>query len=159
MFIFIIFLLIFSYLCLLEIYKCHIIMLQKFQNIIINNIIIKIINYLFRLKKALSRMPYRRIVRLVQNNLYLIKPLYYYKVTFFGIVEVVVEPSQGKNKTYYYHRRYRRVPTIDECRINDPLCKFEAQEQFKRDKYVKSFTGLKLLVYVNFFYSVEGSQK
>lgn len=50
--------------------------------------------------------------------------------------ELVVEPLHSKNQSYYYHRRYRRVPTIDECEINDPLCKFEAQEQFRRDKQV-----------------------
>jgi len=50
--------------------------------------------------------------------------------------ELVVEPIRGKNKSYYYHRQYRRVPTIDECHVNDPLCKFEAQEQFRRDKHV-----------------------
>jgi len=50
--------------------------------------------------------------------------------------ELVVEPVQSKNKNYYYHRRYRRVPNIDECHVNDPLCKFEAQEQFRRDKHV-----------------------
>jgi len=61
-------------------------------------------------------------------------------VCFLAYVELVVEPSQSKNKNnnYYYHRRYRRVPTIDECYVNDPLCKFEAQEQFKRDKYTYS---------------------
>jgi len=50
--------------------------------------------------------------------------------------ELVVDPMHSKNKSYYYHRRYRRVPTIDECHVNDPLCKFEAQEQFRRDKKV-----------------------
>jgi len=50
--------------------------------------------------------------------------------------ERIVEPIQGANKSYYYHRRYRRVPTIDECYVSDPLCKYEAHEQFKRDKHV-----------------------
>ena len=50
--------------------------------------------------------------------------------------EKVVEPFHSKNKSYYYHRRYRRVPTIDECYVNDPLCRYEAQEQFRRDQMV-----------------------
>jgi len=63
---------------------------------------------------------------------------------FFGVLdapvslfrEKFVEPIQSKNRQYYYHRRYRRVPTIDQCHTTDPLCKFEAHEQFKRDKHV-----------------------
>jgi len=50
--------------------------------------------------------------------------------------EKVVEPIQSKNKSYYYHRRYRRVPTIDECYVGDILCQYEAQEQFRRDQMV-----------------------
>lgn len=53
-----------------------------------------------------------------------------------AVRELIVDPLQSKNKSYYYHRRYRRVPTIDECHVNDPLCKFEAQDQFRRDKKV-----------------------
>ncbi|CAG0902611.1 unnamed protein product [Darwinula stevensoni] len=50
--------------------------------------------------------------------------------------ENVVVPNQ---KTYYwYHRQFRRVPTIDECYTDDLLCIFEAQEQFRRDKFVEN---------------------
>jgi len=69
-----------------------------------------------------------------------------FMTSVFGIVEApvrifrgaVVEPIQSRNKDklFYYHRRYRRVPTIDECEVTDVLCKFEAQEQFRRDKHV-----------------------
>ncbi|KAK2173437.1 hypothetical protein NP493_875g00074 [Ridgeia piscesae] len=55
-------------------------------------------------------------------------------VTYFK--EKVVEPLHEKNKTYYYHRRLRRVPTIDECDVGDEVCFFEANEQYKRDKNV-----------------------
>lgn len=41
---------------------------------------------------------------------------------------------QSKNNTKYYHRRYPRVKTIDQCEIGDPVCVYEAQEQYKRDK-------------------------
>ena len=49
-------------------------------------------------------------------------------------VEKVVEPIQSKNKSYYYHRRFRRVPTVDECEVGEQTCLYEANEQFKRDK-------------------------
>ncbi|ESO05590.1 hypothetical protein HELRODRAFT_77448 [Helobdella robusta] len=55
-------------------------------------------------------------------------------VTYFR--ESILDPIRSKNKHYYYHRRYRRVPTIDECDINDSICYYEANEQFKRDKNV-----------------------
>ncbi|XP_064594527.1 NADH dehydrogenase [ubiquinone] 1 beta subcomplex subunit 10-like [Liolophura sinensis] len=55
--------------------------------------------------------------------------------TFFR--EKIVEPCRGP-KYYYYHRRFRRVPTIDTCEVGDVLCHFEADEQFKRDKKVDS---------------------
>ncbi|KAH9365278.1 hypothetical protein HPB48_015844 [Haemaphysalis longicornis] len=38
--------------------------------------------------------------------------------------------------TNWYHRKYRRVPTIDECYSDDLMCKFEANEQYKRDREV-----------------------
>jgi len=50
--------------------------------------------------------------------------------------EKFVEPNQSKNKQYYYHRRYRRVPTIDECLVNDSVCIYEANEQYRRDRHV-----------------------
>ena len=52
----------------------------------------------------------------------------------FFFLENVVEPIRGKNKLYYYHRQFRRVPTIDECDVGDELCVFEANEQYKRDR-------------------------
>lgn len=55
-------------------------------------------------------------------------------VTF--VREKVVEPIQGEKKHYYYHEQFRRVPTIDECRIGDNVCIFEANEQYKRDRSV-----------------------
>ncbi|GFG29997.1 hypothetical protein Cfor_00589 [Coptotermes formosanus] len=48
--------------------------------------------------------------------------------------EKIVVPNQ---KDYpWYHQKFRRVPTIDECYTDDPVCIQEAQLQFKRDKFV-----------------------
>ena len=44
-------------------------------------------------------------------------------------------PIQSRNKLQYYHRHYRRVPTIDECEIDDQLCMFEANDQYRRDRF------------------------
>uniref|UniRef100_A0A481SX55 NADH dehydrogenase [ubiquinone] 1 beta subcomplex subunit 10 n=1 Tax=Franklinothrips vespiformis TaxID=297892 RepID=A0A481SX55_FRAVS len=50
--------------------------------------------------------------------------------------EQVVDPHQ---KNYnWYHRKYRRVPTVDQCYTDDPVCIFEADMQFLRDKNVDS---------------------
>ena len=51
------------------------------------------------------------------------------------VSEKIVEPMQSRNKGIkYYHRRYPRVKTIDQCEVGDPVCVYEAQEQYKRDK-------------------------
>uniref|UniRef100_A0A6M2DU84 NADH dehydrogenase [ubiquinone] 1 beta subcomplex subunit 10 n=1 Tax=Xenopsylla cheopis TaxID=163159 RepID=A0A6M2DU84_XENCH len=50
--------------------------------------------------------------------------------------ETVVVPNQ---KSYpWYHQKFRRVPTIDTCYTDDPICEYEANQQFKRDKLVDS---------------------
>merc|ERR1711935_311254 len=38
----------------------------------------------------------------------------------------------------WYHRRYRRVPTIEECYFHDDSCKFEANIQMARDREVET---------------------
>ncbi|XP_074027474.1 NADH dehydrogenase (ubiquinone) PDSW subunit [Leptinotarsa decemlineata] len=50
--------------------------------------------------------------------------------------EKIVEPNQ---KSYpWYHQKFRRVPTIDECYTDDAVCIYEANCQYKRDKQVDS---------------------
>jgi len=51
--------------------------------------------------------------------------------------EKFVEPIKSRNHVYFYHRRYRRVPTIDQCSVDDVLCRYEADEQMRRDKKVE----------------------
>ncbi|OWF48479.1 NADH dehydrogenase [ubiquinone] 1 beta subcomplex subunit 10-like [Mizuhopecten yessoensis] len=53
------------------------------------------------------------------------------------LIKGTAEKFQGDRKTVpYYHRRFNRVPTIDECYTDDVMCRFEADQQFKRDKKV-----------------------
>lgn len=48
----------------------------------------------------------------------------------------MVEPNQ---KSYpWYHQKFRRVPTIDECYTDDPICYYEANAQYRRDRQVDS---------------------
>ena len=41
----------------------------------------------------------------------------------------VVEPRREPYP--WYHRKYNRVPTIDECYVDDLMCREEADLQFK----------------------------
>lgn len=51
---------------------------------------------------------------------------------------------QERNRQVYYHREFKRVPTIDQCSVNDDVCIFEANEQFLRDKAVDKRIALLL---------------
>ncbi|KAK1129935.1 hypothetical protein K0M31_019630 [Melipona bicolor] len=68
------------------------------------------------------------IARIMNKIIYLIDtPVVYFR-------ENIVVPNQ---KSYpWYHQKFRRVPTIDECREQDMVCRVEAQHQFERDKLV-----------------------
>lgn len=43
-----------------------------------------------------------------------------------------------KNDEVWYHKRFRRVPTVDECYTSDVICVQEANEQLRRDRKVEA---------------------
>ncbi|KRY01174.1 NADH dehydrogenase [ubiquinone] 1 beta subcomplex subunit 10, partial [Trichinella pseudospiralis] len=53
--------------------------------------------------------------------------------------ENVVDPLQKDRKIPFYHRRFNRVRTIDECAVDDRVCYEEAQMQFHLDKMVDGY--------------------
>lgn len=69
---------------------------------------------------------------------FLNKFLYY---TVDGPVTAVrgfIERQHEKREPfYYYHRRFRRVPGIEECYEGDHVCIYEADMQFNRDRKVE----------------------
>jgi len=60
---------------------------------------------------------------------YFVKPAHWFRKN--------VEAIRG-DPPAYYHKRYERVATIDECSTRDVVCRFEANQQFYRDKEVES---------------------
>lgn len=51
---------------------------------------------------------------------------------FHNFIEKIVVPNQQSYP--WYHQKFRRVPTIDECYTDDVVCYFEANCQYKRDR-------------------------
>lgn len=59
----------------------------------------------------------------------------YGKYISYHLFAGFVERQQSKHEPfYYYHRRYRRVPGIEDCPVDDHVCIFEADMQFARDR-------------------------
>ncbi|NXH09583.1 NDUBA dehydrogenase, partial [Bucco capensis] len=84
-----------------------------------------------------KRTPVSERLTSVPNPVDIIQTVFSYvveaPVTFF---REWIERQQSKNKFYYYHQKFRRVPDLSECLEGDYLCFFEAEAQWRRDRMV-----------------------
>ncbi|XP_042720700.1 NADH dehydrogenase [ubiquinone] 1 beta subcomplex subunit 10 [Lagopus leucura] len=84
-----------------------------------------------------SRTPVSESTSTLPNPVTLIQTAFNYiidaPVTF---VREWIERQQAKNKSYYYHQKFRRVPDLSECLEGDYLCFYEAEAQWRRDRLV-----------------------
>ncbi|XP_068193731.1 NADH dehydrogenase [ubiquinone] 1 beta subcomplex subunit 10 [Antennarius striatus] len=81
-----------------------------------------------------SRTPVVNRQSALPNPTSIMSQLFYYSVdlpvtTFRGVLDSL----RSKNKTVYYHQKFRRVPDLTECFEGDYMCHFEAEMQWRRD--------------------------
>nr|XP_061805797.1 NADH dehydrogenase [ubiquinone] 1 beta subcomplex subunit 10-like [Nerophis lumbriciformis] len=68
------------------------------------------------------------------NPALILSKLFYYSVDLpVTTFREVVESIQAKNKSVYYHQKFRRVPDLTQCEYGDYLCYYEAEMQWRRD--------------------------
>ncbi|KAK1799282.1 hypothetical protein P4O66_007515 [Electrophorus voltai] len=73
----------------------------------------------------------------VPNPVLIISKLFYYSVDLpVTTFRDAIDSIRGKNKYYYYHQKFRRVPELTECQEGDYMCYYEAEMQWRRDHKV-----------------------
>ncbi|KAG9264300.1 NADH dehydrogenase ubiquinone 1 beta subcomplex subunit 10 [Astyanax mexicanus] len=71
------------------------------------------------------------------NPALILAKLFYYSVDLpVTTFRDTIDSIRGKNKYYYYHQKFRRVPELIECREGDYVCYYEAEMQWRRDHKV-----------------------
>ncbi|NWR90364.1 NDUBA dehydrogenase, partial [Furnarius figulus] len=84
-----------------------------------------------------TRTPDVQSTAPVPNPISFLQTLFGYVLdTPVTFVREWIERQQSKNKYYYYHQKFRRVPDLSECLEGDYLCFFEAEAQWRRDRMV-----------------------
>ncbi|XP_072549793.1 NADH dehydrogenase [ubiquinone] 1 beta subcomplex subunit 10 [Salminus brasiliensis] len=70
----------------------------------------------------------------IPNPLNVVTTLFHYTVDLpVTTFKYLLDSLQRKEKYYYYHQRFRRVPELTECKEGDYTCYFEAEMQWRRD--------------------------
>ncbi|XP_072916828.1 NADH dehydrogenase [ubiquinone] 1 beta subcomplex subunit 10 [Hemitrygon akajei] len=81
-----------------------------------------------------SRTPVVDKQTALPNPAFIASKLFYYTVDLpVTTFREWVERQQQKNKFYYYHQNFRRVPDLTDCQLGDYLCYYEAEMQWRRD--------------------------
>ncbi|XP_072124740.1 NADH dehydrogenase [ubiquinone] 1 beta subcomplex subunit 10 [Mobula birostris] len=85
-------------------------------------------------KQPASRTPVVDKQTALPNPAFIASKLFYYAVDLpVTTFREWVERQQQKNKFYYYHQNFRRVPDLTDCQLGDYLCYYEAEMQWRRD--------------------------
>ncbi|XP_059835539.1 NADH dehydrogenase [ubiquinone] 1 beta subcomplex subunit 10 [Hypanus sabinus] len=85
-------------------------------------------------KQPPSRTPVVDKQTALPNPAFIASKLFYYTVDLpVTTFREWVERQQQKNKFYYYHQNFRRVPDLTDCQLGDYLCYYEAEMQWRRD--------------------------
>ncbi|XP_066496554.1 NADH dehydrogenase [ubiquinone] 1 beta subcomplex subunit 10 [Tiliqua scincoides] len=85
-------------------------------------------------KEPPRRTPAPNPETTIPNPLTLIEKVFYYTVDApVTAWRDWIERQHAKNRIYYYHQKFRRVPDLTECLEDDFVCFYEAEMQWKRD--------------------------
>ncbi|XP_060642508.2 NADH dehydrogenase [ubiquinone] 1 beta subcomplex subunit 10 [Anolis sagrei] len=81
-----------------------------------------------------SRTPAPNPQTTAPNPLDFIETVFYYAVDRpVSLWREWIERQHAKNRIYYYHQKFPRIPDLTQCLEDDYVCFYEAEMQWKRD--------------------------